>query len=212
MPSASQDFVPIKEVRDGIVKLKDGSLRAVVMVSSLNLSLKSEEEQTAIILQFQNFLNTLEFSTQIIVQSRRLDIRPYINTLEKRFQEVEEDLLRTQTREYIGFIQWFNESVNIMTKSFFIVIPYGQTAIATPTGNPLSGLFGKRKKKGSQTSVEMEKFEEQRSQLEQRIAIVRQGLASIGIKAVTLGTQEVIELYYNNFNPGETQRGIPEQQ
>lgn len=207
---ASQDFVPIEEVRDGIVKLKDGSLRAIVLASSLNLALKSEEEQTAIILQFQNFLNTLEFSTQIVVQSRRLDIRPYIGLLEKRLDEQEEELLRTQTREYIGFIQWFSESVNVMTKNFFIVVPYNSTPISVDKKTGVLGsLFGGKSKT---TEPAIEKFEEQRSQLEQRIAVVRQGLSSIGIRVVTLGTQEAIEMYYNIFNPGETQRGIPDQQ
>lgn len=206
----TQNFVPIQEVRDGIIKLKDGSLRAVVLVSSLNLSLKSEEEQTAIILQFQGFLNTLEFSVQILTQSRRLDIRPYINTLEKRIPEQEEELLRTQTREYIGFIQWFSESVNIMTKNFFMVIPYGAVAQATKSGpfSPITDIF-KKKKKGAEP--EAEKFEEQRSQLEQRISVVRQGLSGLGVRVVQLGTQEAIEMYYNMFNPGETQRGIPNQ-
>jgi type IV secretory pathway VirB4 component len=209
---ASQDFVPVEEVRDGIVKLKDGSLCAVVLASSVNLALKSEQEQTAIILQFQSFLNTLEFSTQIVVQSRRLDIRPYLALLEARLGEQEEELLRTQTREYIGFIQWFSESVNIMSKNFFIVIPYGRAPLApTRGGGPLSGitsLFNRNKK---QNEPEVEAFEEQRSQLEQRIAIVRQGLSAVGVRVVTLGTQEVIEMYYNIFNPGETQRGVPDQ-
>lgn len=207
----TQDFVPIDEVRDGIVKLKDGSLRAIVLVSSLNLSLKSQEEQTAIIVQFQNFLNTLEFSTQIVAQSRRLDIRPYVTTLEQRLSEQQEELLRTQTREYIGFIQWFSESVNIMTKNFFVVVPYGAAAASAKKGGPLGSLFSMFGKKSSSTDPAVEKFEEQRSQLEQRIAVIRQGLSSLGIRVVTLGTQEVIEMYYNMFNPGETQRGIPDQ-
>lgn len=215
MPSskASQDFVPIEEIRDGVVKLQDGGLRAVLLVSSINLSLKSEEEQTAIILQFQNYLNTLEFSTQITVQSRRLDIRPYIELLENRLKEVEEELLRVQTREYIEFIQWFSDSVNIMTKSFFVVVPYGNAPLASKGGGPLSGVtsfIGSKKSKSTEPKVEA--FEEQRSQLEQRVAIVKQGLSSMGLRAVVLGTQEVIELYYNNFNPGETQRGIPSQE
>lgn len=102
---AAQDFVPIKEVRDGVVILKDGSLRALVMTSSLNLALKSEDEQTATILQFQGFLNSLDFSIQIFIQSRKLDIKPYITMLENRMKEQLEDLLKIQTREYIDFIK-----------------------------------------------------------------------------------------------------------
>ena len=102
----SQEFIPIKEVRDGVVVLKEGGLRAVLLASSINIALKSEEEQNAVVQQFQNFLNSLDFSVQITVQSRRLDIRPYLNMLEERLKEQEGELLRIQTREYIGFIQW----------------------------------------------------------------------------------------------------------
>ena len=113
---SSQDFVPIKEVRNGIIVLKDGGLRAVLLASSLNLSLKSSDEQIAIINEFQNFLNSLDFSVQICVQSRRLDIRPYLLTLENRMRDQVEPLLKIQTKEYIDFIRTFTDEVNIMTK------------------------------------------------------------------------------------------------
>ena len=119
---ATQEFVPIKEVRDGIIVLKDGDLRAIVLANSINLSLKSEDEQKATILQFQSFLNTLDFSIQISVQSRRLDIRPYLLLLENRIKIQNEPLLKLQTREYIEFIRNFTESVAIMTKSTPAVI------------------------------------------------------------------------------------------
>ena len=100
----TQEFVPIKEIRQGIVVLKDGSLRAIVMCSSLNFALKSTDEQQSIMFQFQNFLNTLDFSIQIFIQSRKLDIRPYIALLEEREKEQSNDLMKIQTREYIEFI------------------------------------------------------------------------------------------------------------
>ena len=115
---ATQEFVPIKEVRDGIVVLKDGGLRAIVLANSINLSLKSDDEQRATILQFQNFLNTLDFSVQISIQSRKLDIRPYLLLLENRMKVQSEPLLKLQTKEYIEFIKNFTESVSIMTKNF----------------------------------------------------------------------------------------------
>jgi len=118
---AAQDFVPIKEVRDGVVILKDGSMRAVLMVSSLNFALKSQDEQESILFQFQNFLNSLDFSVQFFVQSRELDIRPYLNLLEERYRAQTEDLMRIQVREYIGFVKNFIENSDIMSKSFFIV-------------------------------------------------------------------------------------------
>src|SRR3990172_8366881 len=121
---ATQEFMPIKEVRDGIVVLKDGGLRAIVLANSINLSRKSSEEQRATILQFQNFLNTLDFSVQISIQSRRLDIRPYLLLLENRIKLQNEPLLKLQTKEYIEFIRNFTDTVSIMTKSFFVVVPY----------------------------------------------------------------------------------------
>src|SRR3977135_1006373 len=115
---ATQDFVPIREVRDGVVVLKDGSLRSILLASSLNFSLKSDDERNAILFQFQDFLNSLDFPVQISIQSRRLDIRPYIALLEERYKEQINDLMKIQTREYIEFIKKFTETTSIMTKSF----------------------------------------------------------------------------------------------
>lgn len=205
---ATQDFIPIKEIRDGIVILKSGELRAVVLANSINLFLKSEEEQRATIMQFQNFLNTLDFPVQISVQSRRLDIRPYLLVLENRIKVQNEPLLKLQTREYIGFIKDFTDSVNIMTKTFFVVVPYTHTVIKTEEGIlNIKGLFGKKENKGVKAEAEMD-FEEKRSQLEQRVSVIEQGLARCGIKAVQLGTEEIIEAFYKVFNPGELEGKI----
>jgi hypothetical protein len=122
--TAAQQFVPIKEIRDGVVILSDGTMRMLLMASSVNIALKSEDEQSAILMQFQNFLNSLEFSTQIFIQSRRLDIRPYLMILEERLQEEVNDLLKIQIREYVNFIKTVAKSTNIMNKLFLIVVPY----------------------------------------------------------------------------------------
>jgi hypothetical protein len=198
---STQTFVPIKEVRDGVVVLKDGSLRAIMLASSINLSLKSAEEQKAIIFQFQSFLNTLDFHAQIVVQSRRLDIRPYIVTLENRMKVLSEPLLKLQTKEYIDFIKNFTETVAVMTKSFFVVVPYTHINIKTETKS-LRGILSK-KYKDQASAAKQADFEEQRSQLEQRISVIEQGLARCGIKSVQLGTEEVVEVFYKVFNPGE---------
>src|SRR3989338_3769871 len=140
---ATQEFVPIKEVRDGIIILKDDSMRGVVLASSLNFSLKSEDERNAIIMQFQDFLNSLDFSVQICVQSRRLDIRPYIALLEDRYKEQIIDLMKIQTQEYIEFVKRFTETTNIMTKSFFIIVSY-DPAMINVKGGMVGGLFKKK--------------------------------------------------------------------
>ena len=200
----TQEFVPIQEIRDGIVILKDGSMRSIILASSLNFALKSSDEQNAIILQFQNFLNSLDFSVQIFVQSKRLDIRPYIALLEERYKEQLTELMKIQTREYIEFIRTFVDNSNIMTKAFFLVIPY-MPPILTASKNPLNSLINKN---GNSKILENEKFEEYRSQLEQRVGVVEQGLVRCGIRVAELGTEEVVELYYKIFNPGETEKPI----
>ncbi|HEY0220965.1 MAG TPA: hypothetical protein VGC58_01950 [Candidatus Paceibacterota bacterium] len=204
---ASQDFVPIQEVRDGVLILKDGSMRAILLTSSLNFSLKSDEERNAIILQFQDFLNSLDFPIQISIQSRRLDIRPYIALLEDRYKEQVNDLMKIQTREYIEFVKKFTENTNIMTKSFFVVVPYDPAMIDIKGG--LAGkFFGNR---GSEVERKKENFEENRTQLEQRVSVVEQGLVRCGVRVARLGSEEVIELFYKIFNPGDTEKPIKTQ-
>lgn len=196
----AQQFIPVQEVRDGIIVLKDGSMCIVVLVSSTNLSLKSYDEQRAVLMQFQNFLNTLDFPIQIIVQSRKYDIRPYILTLENRLKEQTESLLQIQTREYIQFIESFSEQVNIMKKSFFVSIPYIPPIINQQNG--ISKFFSIFKKSNSPIDL-VSSFEEQRTQIEERVSVVIQGLSRVGLNAAQLGTEEAIELLYKTFNPGE---------
>ena len=199
----------MSEVRDGVIVLKDGTLRAILLASSINFALKSEDEQTAFIVQFQNFLNSLDFSCQIFVQSRMLDIRPYIATLEVQFKSQLDDLMRVQIREYIEFIKSFTEAANIMTKSFFVVVPYSPNMLTASAaqGGIMSRLpFGK---KDTQLPGASRTFEEHVSQLEQRIAIVQQGLVRTGVRTVQLGTEEAIELLYKMFNPGEESKPVP---
>lgn len=202
----TQEFVPIKEIRQGIVILRDDSLRGIVMASSLNFALKSADEQQSIIMQFQNFLNSLDFSIQIFIQSRKLDIRPYIALLEGRQKEQVSDMLKIQTREYIEFIKNFTENSNIMTKTFFVVVPYTPAMVTT---GGVASAFGKKKTETENTEKKLEEFEEHRSQLEQRVGVVTQGLVRCGIRTVELGTEEIVELFYKIFNPGDTEKPIP---
>ena len=208
---ATQDFVPIREVRDGIVILEDGSLRAILMTSSLNFALKSPDEQISILSQFQNFLNSIEFSVQIFIQSRNLDIRPYIALLEERYKVQTEDLMRIQIQEYMEFVKNFTETANIMSKSFFVIVPYSPAVLQGKSGAlGILGRLGKKKNKKPKGTTEL--FEENRTQLQQRMSVVEQGLTRTGIRVVQLGTEEVIELYYKMFNPGELEKPIPLEQ
>lgn len=202
--NASQEFVPIKEVRDGVMILKDGSIRAVVLATSINFALKSSEEQESVIYQFQNFLNSLDFTMQIYVQSRRLDIRPYLALLDERLRAQNTDLMRMQITEYINFVRGLTELSSIMTKSFFVVIPY---APLSQSVSGIANMFSSNKDK----SLEKEKddhFEEVRSQIEQRVSVVEQGLARCGVKIARLGSEELVELFYRIFNPGDAEKPI----
>jgi len=205
---ATQEFVPIKDVRDGVITLKDGTMRAIVLASSLNFSLKSDEERQAIIMQFQDFLNSLDFIVQISIESRRLDIRPYLALLENQYKEQVNDLMKIQTREYIDFIKKFTETTNIMTKNFFIVVSYDPSLISLAGGGGGPASFFK-KQTGDEVRKQKEaSFEENRTQLEQRVSVVEQGLSRCGIRVIRLGTEEVIELFYKIFNPGDTEKPI----
>lgn len=199
----TQEFVPITEIRDGVLVLRDGGLRAILMVSSVNFALKSEDNQEAILLQFQNFLNTVDFSVQIVIHSRRFDVRPYLALLEARIKVQQNELLKIQTREYIGFVRSFTESVAIMSKTFFIAIPYSPTPVKLKGGLPI-GL----RRKNPTAAVATTDFNENRTQLEQRVSIVEQGLTRCGLRTARLGTDEEIELFYKLFNPGEEQHAV----
>ncbi|MFH0755375.1 MAG: hypothetical protein V1910_01775 [bacterium] len=202
---ATQDFVPIKEIRDGIIILKDGTMRAIVMASSINFVLKSEDEQQAVIMQFQNFLNGLDFSIQISIQSRELDIRPYIAMLDERYKNEIGDLMKIQIKEYTQFIKNFVEQTKIMTKTFFVVIPFSPSIAFVPSSNPLDQLINKN---SSKNLGKGDHFEENRTQIEQRISVISQGLSRCGIRTIQLGTEEIVELFYKIFNPGDMEKPI----
>jgi type IV secretory pathway VirB4 component len=212
MPSGkpTQDFLPIKEIRDGVLILKDNSLRVILMASSINFDLQSEDIQEATILQFQNFLNVLDFSVEIFIESRRMDIKPYLAQLEQRYKEQLNDLLKIQIREYVNFIGQFTQNSNIMSKRFFVVVPFASTLMSggsSGLSNTLSDMIPSgTSKKPAGTKSEQEKmtFEENRVQLEQRVSIAEQALLRCGIRSVRLGTEELVEFYYKLFNPGES--------
>jgi hypothetical protein len=199
----SQSFVPIRDIKNGVVILKNGQMNMVLLASSINFALKSGDEQAAILRQFQNFLNTIDFSIQIYTQSRRLDIRPYLALLSDREKEQYNDLMRIQLREYIHFVETFVKEVDIMSKNFFVVVPY--TPVNTDIKANISGIFGRK----TSTTIDETSFAEHVMQLEQRVAVVEQGLNRVGVRTVQLQNEELVELYYHIFNPGDAERAAP---
>lgn len=200
---STQNFVPVSDIKQNVVILKDGRMCSILLASSINFALKSADEQRAILGQFQTFLNTLDFSLQIYIQSRRLDIEPYLGQLREREVDQYNDLMKIQLREYIDFIKTFVREVDIMSKNFFLVIPY------TPKSLDLSGIssvLGKKKPTTDDAS-----FEEHRIQLEQRASLVEQGLNRIGVRTIALEDEALVELYYHIFNPADISGAAPEQ-
>jgi type IV secretory pathway VirB4 component len=202
--AASQDFVPVRDIRDNVVIQKNGQLTMVVLAASINFALKSYDEQRAILSQFQQFLNTLDFSIQIQMRSRRLNIEPYLAELATLEGKQDNDLMRIQLREYIQFIRTFTTQVDVMSKNFFVVVSY--TPSKVPLGRGLSGLLSP--KSGAQTITDAF-FEEQRTQLEQRVSLVVEGLARIGVRTAILGKDELVELFYHTYNPNDPTGNAP---
>lgn len=193
---STQNFVPVRDIRENVVVLKNGQMCMVLLASSINFALKSGDEQRAILGQFQSFLNTIDFSIQFYIQSRRLNIEPYLGQLQERETLQDNDLMRIQLREYMEFIRTFTKEVDVMSKNFFIIIPYNP--IVTDFSSNLSAVLGKQK-----GTVDDTKFEEYRLQLEQRASLVEQGLTRIGVRTIPLQNEELVELYYHIFNPGD---------
>ncbi len=201
--AATQDFVSIRDIRDGIVILKSGQICKVLLASSVNFALKSQDEQRAILFQFQNFLNTIDFSLQIYVQSRRLNIEPYLAMLAERQGSQDNDLMKVQLREYIEFIRSFTTEVDVMSKNFFVIVPYTPNKINITQG--FKGILNQGRA-GLQNEATLE---EQRLQLEQRQAVVEQGLNRMGVRTIALQTDELVELFYHIYNPGDITGSAP---
>jgi len=199
--SSTQQFLEIEQIREGVMILKNKSLRGVIMVSSLNFALKSEEEQTAIIYQFQNFLNSLDFSLQIVAQSRRLNITGYLDKLKDLEKKQENELLKTQTAEYRNFVQDLIAGSSIMSKNFFVVVPF--TLIEIPGMETAKGFL----KKKPEITLSEEQFQRAKSQLWQRMEFVALGLRRCGLQCVPLNTPELIELFWGLYHPEESEVG-----
>jgi KaiC/GvpD/RAD55 family RecA-like ATPase len=195
MPEVStQQFLEIEQIREGVVVLKNKSLRGVIMSSSLNFALRSEDEQNAIIYQFQSFLNSLDFSIEVVVQSRMLNITGYLEKLKEIEEKQENELLKFQTREYQNFIRELIAGGQILSKNFFVIVPF--TLIEIP------GF----KKEKTQTLTE-EQFQRAKSQLWQRMEFVALGLRRCGLQCVPLNTTELIELFWSLYHPEEAEVG-----
>ncbi len=193
---ATQSFLRISEIKSDTVVLDDGTLRAILGVSSTNFDLKSQEEQNAIIFSFQRFLNSLDFTVQILMQSRKMEIGSYLEKLKRIAEKQTNELLRVQTVEYIEFISRLIENASIMNKNFYIIIPLGQSIFPAAPGF-FSRLFGGKAKEAAQR---IQNFEKEKESLDTRVSAIESNLSGIGIKTSRLKTEDIIQLYYNSYN------------
>ena len=200
----TQDLVTIEDIRESTVILKGGAMRQVLMVGGLNFALKSEGEQNIITSSYQNFLNSLDFSVQIIIHSRKINIEKYLDDLEERMQKEQSALLQSQIGEYKEFVAGFVKENDIMAKTFFIVVPWAPVSL--PSQETVSKFLPFLKKKGGAAEEEashqrQQNFEQNLGQLKQRVGQVIEGLRAIDLEAEVLNDEQLIELYYNFYNP-----------
>lgn len=198
---STQDFLEISQIREGVIILKNKALRSMLMVSSSNFALKSETEQSAIIFQFQRFLNSLDFSCQIVVQSRRLNITGYLDKLEEIEKKQTNELLKTQTASYREFIDGLVAGGSIMSKVFFVVIPY--TLLEAEQLTSPAQLI----KKPKIPTLTEALFQRSKTQLWQRMEFVALGLKRCGLQAIPLTTPEIIEFLWSTHHPREAEIG-----
>jgi len=198
----TQKYLDIAEIREDVVILKDGTLRAVILCSSVNFALKAEEEQNALIYGYMEFLNTLEHPLQIVIQSRKLDIESYLRRLRESLRVQVNELLKIQISGYLDYITELIEIGEIMTKKFFLIVPYN------PLGDKTKSFWSRLKetfRAGQAIKIKKEKFADYKEALNLRIANVQTNLKSMGLDSVVLDTQSLIELYYNVYNPKTSQ-------
>ncbi|MEI6529537.1 MAG: hypothetical protein WCN88_04035 [Candidatus Falkowbacteria bacterium] len=195
---STQQYLDIAEIKENTIVMKDGTLRAVLLVSSINFALKSEDEQNAVIDSYVRFLNNLSFTLQIVIQSRELDIDNYLQYLKEKEKEQTNKLLKVQTADYIEYIKELTSLGKIMNKRFYIIVPY----------NPLSdkrkgffSLISEALKPATIIKLKEKTFREYQEMLERRNESVIGGLESMGVAVARLDTQSLIELYYKTYNP-----------
>jgi hypothetical protein len=201
--NSTQDILEIAGIQDNMVILKNGTVRAVLMVSSINFALKNQDEQEGIISAFYSFLNSIDYPLQIVIQSRALDVDQYLDKLDKIGKQQTNELLRIQTIDYTQFIKELLELQSIMSKKFFVIVPYSMVE------GKKKGFFDKTGDLFTAQKVlklKKKEYEEYRDQLFRRVGQIRSGLEGMSLQSAQLDTSSLIELYYNSYNPEVSKR------
>ncbi|MFA6194836.1 MAG: hypothetical protein WC719_03795 [Patescibacteria group bacterium] len=200
--ASTQQYLNIAEIKDNTVVMKDGTLRAVLLVSSINFALKSEDEQNAVIDSYVRFLNNLTFTLQIVIQSRELDINNYLEYLKNKEKEQMNKLLKVQTADYIEYIKELTSLGKIMNKRFYVIVPYDPL---TDKHKGFMSLLSEALKPATVIKLKDKTFKNYQEMLDRRIDSVTGGLESLGVAVARLDTQSLIELYYKTYNPETSQ-------
>jgi len=195
---STQQYLDIAEIKEDVVIMRDGTVRAVLMVSSINFALKSEDEQNAVISSYVSFLNNIDFPLQIVIQSRELDVNGYMEKIKKKEKEQTNELLKMQTAEYIQYMEELITMGKIMNKRFYVIIPYNP--LSDKHKNFFSSILETFKPAVS-LKMKEDRFLRYKNELNRRIEGVVSGLSSLGLNVVQVDTQSLIELFYNTYNP-----------
>ncbi len=196
----TQRYLDIAEIREDAVVMKDGTLRAVLMVSSINFALKSEDEQQAIIQGYMQFLNGLEYPLQVVIQSRKMNVDVYIDALKVQEETIHNELLRTQIRDYTSFIRELVELGQIMQKRFFVIVPYDPSE-GSEKGKGFMGKLTSAFSPAKIVKLNEKNFLLRRDSLMRQVSTIASGLSSMSLQVALLDTQGLIELYYSSYNP-----------
>lgn len=209
-PNSTQNTLQIAEIRDGLVIMNDGTFRSVIMAKSINFDLMSQSEQESVEYSYQGFLNSLYFPVQIFIRSQKVDLQPYIEKLDKVRTEHDNMLLALLMEDYIGYIDILSQSTNIMDKKFYIVIPFASSPEAekalTTSKSFVTGFAGLFNNKEQHVVINERDLEKAKTELRNRVQSVMGGLLQCGVKSLPLDTEELIELYYDTYNPDTATR------
>ena len=206
--SATQQFLEVQDIREGVLLLKNKTIRGILMVSSINFALKSEDEQTAVIYAFQSFLNSLDFSCQIVIQSRNINITPYLDGLKDLEERQTNELLREQTASYRDFIKNLVVGDTVMTKNFYAVVPYTLSeALGLRAAAQQFNVLSQFSKNQEAKEMKDDDFQRCKTQLWQRMEYLAMGLRRCGLEAVPLTTPELIELFWAIHHPDQAEVG-----
>jgi hypothetical protein len=180
---SSRRQIAIEGVDDGLLILPGKKYRLILEASSINFELKSEDEQDALIENYQAFLNALSSPLQMLIRVREMDMDTYLAAFRERVESEKEAVYREQAKQYSEFVQSLVIKNKILTRRFYIIIPFTGSFTGTDKNLPLI-----------------------HEQLRLSSDIVSKGLARLGVHTKKLSSLEVLDLFYEFYSPDQVKR------